>query len=256
MNLAVSHHRPPAPADEVVVWLHGLQSDQAGEKAAYFRERTLAAGRAFASFDFRGHGKSGGALRDMTPTGLLEDAESVLLPLGSEYRRVLLIGSSMGGWVAAWQAVRRPGTVAGMVLIAPALRFPGTIADHVGPEAAERWRREGAITHDNGFGPATLSWALVEDGRRYPFEDLVARHATPTLILHGMKDGSCDWRVSADFAARAKEPRVEVLLFADGDHRLADRKERLADAAEAFWGRLVGSRVQGGSASAPGGDTP
>ncbi len=146
--------------------------------------------------------------------------------------------------------------MAGLVLIAPALRFPGTIAELLGPEAADRWKREGSITHDNGYGPATLSWALIEDGRHYPYEDLVDRHAVPTLILHGMRDDACDWRVSADFASRVREPRVEVLLFADGDHRLTDRKERLADAAEAFWGRLVGSRVQGGSASAPGGDTP
>jgi pimeloyl-ACP methyl ester carboxylesterase len=76
------------------------------------------------------------------------------------------------------------------------------------------------------LGPL-LGWALIEDLRRHPIEELLRRHRTPALLLQGKRDASVPWTSVADFAAHSSYEGIELHLFADGDHRLIDRKERL-----------------------------
>ncbi|NUN53040.1 MAG: hypothetical protein HUU06_09695, partial [Planctomycetaceae bacterium] len=93
----------------------------------------------------------------------------------------------------------------------------------------------GSLVLDTGAGPSTLGWGLVEDGRRYPAEDLapaLAGQGMPTLLVHGKRDDSCDWRESAAFAGRV--PGARLVLLEDGDHRLSAHRERLCDEVERF----------------------
>jgi fermentation-respiration switch protein FrsA (DUF1100 family) len=71
--------------------------------------------------------------------------------------------------------------------------------------------------------------ALIEDLRTYAFDDLLSRYRTPALLLQGCQDTSVSWRDVADFATRCAGGPVDLHLFADGDHRLTDRKDRLWD---------------------------
>src|SRR5436305_11497621 len=97
------------PADFAVLWVHGFGSVRGGEKAAAVRAECGRRGWAFAAFDFRGHGGSGGAMHELRASGLLDDLAAVRRFLMSRgHTRLGLVGSSMGGFAAAWFAVNNP----------------------------------------------------------------------------------------------------------------------------------------------------
>lgn len=211
-----------------VLYLHGFGSHQSGEKAELFRGQALAAGLGFCSFDFQGHGASGGSLQDLTLTRNLEDVARVRAFLAERgHERLLLLGSSMGGGTGLWHAALHPeGVVAGLH-IAPALEMDRGLLTWAGPERARAWEETGAIHFENEFVSCELGWCLIEDLRRHPLDTLLATHRTPALLLQGKRDATVSWRSVVDFAARCTGDRVDLHLFADGDHRLTDRKERL-----------------------------
>lgn len=231
-HLAVRYDSPPetGPALPCLLYVHGFGSDQAGEKAEHFRRRALAAGFPFCSFDFQGHGASGGSLQDLTLTRNLDDLARVhdwLRERGHE--RLCLLGSSMGGGTALWYSALHPEPIVAGLHIAPALELEKGLLTWAGPERARVWEETGTILFQNEWVTCDLGWCLIEDLRAHPLEELVERYRTPTLLLQGQRDTSVSWRSVVDFAARCATDDVELHLFADGEHRLTDRKDRLWD---------------------------
>lgn len=96
-----------------------------------------------------------------------------------------------------------------------------------GEEGVERWRREGVLRVETEQARFELGWPFIEDLEAHPVDELVRRHRRPALLLQGKRDESVPWRTVVDFATRCECEEVELHLFADGDHRLADRKDRL-----------------------------
>jgi pimeloyl-ACP methyl ester carboxylesterase len=228
-RLAVCYERPAAAAEPplCLLYLHGFGSTQAGEKAEFFRRRALAAGFAFCSFDFEGHGQSGGTMRDLTLTRNLANIERVhawLRERGEE--RFCLLGSSMGGGAALWYSALHPESIAAGLHLAPALDLDRGLLAWAGEEGARRWQESGTIDFRNELVACELGWELIEDLRRHPTAALVERYRTPALLLQGQHDATVPWRGVAEFAALCAGA-VELHLFADGDHRLIDRKQRL-----------------------------
>jgi pimeloyl-ACP methyl ester carboxylesterase len=230
---------PTDPDALCLLYLHGFGSDQRGEKASFFRERAAAAGLGFCSFDFQGHGASGGTMASLTLSRNLADVAAAHRFLSEQgVRRIALLGSSMGGGTALWYAALQPedpqpeNVLAGLH-IAPALELEKGLLSWAGAERARIWEESGTIRFQNEFVTCDLDWALIEDLRRYRLDDLLARHRTPCLLLQGTLDTSVPWRGVADFAGRSAGP-VELHLFADGDHRLTDRKERLWELMREF----------------------
>jgi pimeloyl-ACP methyl ester carboxylesterase len=210
------------------LYLHGFGSEQSGEKADFFRQQALAAGFAFFSFDFQGHGQSGGLLRDLSLTRNLDDLGRVHAWLRERgHERVCLIGSSMGGGTGMWYAALHPEAVIAGLHIAPALELEHGLLDWAGSERAQQWQETGVIHFQNDLVSTDLGWPLIEDLRRYPMDDLRLRYHTPTLILQGRHDDSVSWRGVVEFATGCTFDGIDLHLFADGDHRLTDRKERL-----------------------------
>jgi pimeloyl-ACP methyl ester carboxylesterase len=216
------------PSRPCFLYLHGFGSEQSGEKAEFFRRRALDAGFGFCSFDFQGHGQSGGEIGTVTLTRNLEDVRRVhdfLRARGQE--RLILIGSSMGGGTALWYSALHPeGIVAGLHL-APALEMDRGLLAWAGPERERQWREAGRIHFQNELVSCELGWSLIEDLRAHPLERLLATYRTPCLLLQGKQDASVSWQSVTDFTVRCTFQEIELHLFADGDHRLADRKERL-----------------------------
>jgi pimeloyl-ACP methyl ester carboxylesterase len=227
--------RAPAPVRFCVLYLHGFGSAQSGEKAEYFRGQALAAGWPFCSFDFQGHGESGGSLRDLTFSRNLDDvARAHDFLIGQKFRHVVLMGSSMGGATALWHAARRPDLVLAGAHIAPAIGMQRALERWAGPRGLEQWRRNGWIRYENNQVQTELDWDLMEDLRRYDVEVLATGCRTPTLLLQGKNDLSVDYRDVVRFAARAPGGFIELRLYDDGDHRLVDRKPELWSEIVAF----------------------
>lgn len=224
----------PAPEDASppfgILYLHGFGSHQSGEKAEFFRARAREAGLPFCSFDFQGHGDSGGSLAELTLTRNLADAARVHGWLAEHgVSRLAILGSSMGAGTGLWYAALHPEAIAAGLHIAPALDLDRALLAWAGPERTRTWRETGRIHFQNEFVSSELSWSLIEDLRAHPAEQLAQRLRTPALLLQGKRDTSVSWRQVADFTARCRAEAIELHLFADGDHRLTDRKARLWD---------------------------
>jgi pimeloyl-ACP methyl ester carboxylesterase len=221
----------PATANDAgacLLYLHGFGSEQSGEKADFFRRQALAGGFAFCSFDFEGHGRSGGDMRGLTLSRNLENLAAVVAWLETRgHPRVCLIGSSMGGGTGMWYSAQAPERVTAGLHIAPALDLEGSLLAWAGPERTRGWQQSGVIHFENDLVSCELGWELIEDLRTYPTEQLLPRYRTPALLLQGRFDTSVPWRAAVEFATRCPFRGIELHLFADGGHRLTDRKDRL-----------------------------
>ncbi len=216
--------RPPF----CILYLHGFGSRQEAEKADFFRHRALEAGLPFCSFDFQGHGLSGGSLRHLTLSRNLQDVRLVHGWLRERgHGRICLMGSSMGGGTALWYSALHPEDLAAGLHIAPALEMDKSLLNWAGPERAQVWQETGVLHYENDLVSCELGWELIEDLQAHPLDDLLERYRTPCLLLQGKNDTSVSWRCVADFATRCAYEEIDLHLFADGDHRLTDRLGRL-----------------------------
>jgi uncharacterized protein len=223
-----------AAATPAVIFAHGFGSVRGGEKARALADECARRGWTFAACDFRGHGESGGSMLELRGSRLLEDLEAVVAEVG-DYTDgpICLVGSSMGGWVAAWLAAFQPQLIAACALVAPAFRF----LEFNRLSAAERaaWQQTGRHRVRNEFIDVEVGYALAEEAIAFKFETLTRSFRTPTLIWHGMKDESVTYQTSLEFAAQCAASDVQLRLLKNGDHRLSSAKAQLAKAACEFF---------------------
>jgi pimeloyl-ACP methyl ester carboxylesterase len=205
-------------------WLGGFKSDMQGTKAAALDQWAAAHGRACIRFDYSGHGESGGEFRDGTIGRWLE--ESVAVFEAHARGPQVLVGSSMGGWLAlllgralAQRQRTGGGTVAGMVLIAPAVdfteelmwkRFPAAIRREI--ETTGVWMRPS----DYSAEPYPITRQLIEEGR--------------------VQDPDVPWDHAVELVSHIARDDVVLTLVKDGDHRLSRPEdiERLTAAVAEF----------------------
>lgn len=229
-----------ALSDFAVLFVHGFCSVRYGEKSAAFENCCAQRRWTFATFDLRGHGESSGTLRDLTGTRLLQDLDAIANFLTSKgIRRLALVGSSMGGWASAWFSLRQPELVKCCAFIAPGFHFLTARWEKLSHGDRDSWRREGILRIKTAWADTELGYALVEDAPNYPHERLLKEYWAPTLIFHGLKDDVVPYTRSVAFVERAAGPHLELRLYKDGDHRLVDRKEEMAESACAFFARWL-----------------
>jgi pimeloyl-ACP methyl ester carboxylesterase len=205
-----------------VVWLGGFKSDMAGTKAQASADWALASGRAFVRFDYFGHGESSGDFRAGTITRWREDALAVLDELTSG--EVVLVGSSMGGWIACLAAMAAPERVKAMVLAAPAPDFTEKLmTPEIPPEGRAALAAEGVRLRPSEYGEAyPITRHLLEDGARWSIlGDQPAPIEVPVRILQGGEDPDVPWRHALELAQSLKSDDVVFTLVKDGDHRLS-----------------------------------
>jgi pimeloyl-ACP methyl ester carboxylesterase len=208
-------------AGPTVVWLGGFRSDMAGTKAQALADWAQASGRAYLRFDYFGHGESEGDFRDGTITRWREDALAVL----DELIRgdVVLVGSSMGGWIACLAAMVRPERVKALVLVAPAPDFTEKLmAPEIPAEGREALREADVWLRPSEYGdPYPITAALLEDGARWSILPGLVPIGGPVRILQGGEDPDVPWRHALELAQAIKGPDVIFTLVKDGDHRLS-----------------------------------
>lgn len=204
-----------------VVFLGGFNSDMTGSKAAALAGHCSASGRAFLRFDYSGHGVSGGRFVDGTIGRWAADAACVLDALTQGPQ--VLVGSSMGGWIALLLAARlRPDRVAGLIGIAAAPDFTRRIQAALPAEARAALARDGAWLRPSQYGdPYPIARALLEEGEAQCLLDAPIPLDVPVRLLHGQQDPDVPWGLALTIAAGLAGPDVQVVLVKDGDHRLS-----------------------------------
>ncbi|WP_096703294.1 alpha/beta hydrolase [Magnetospirillum sp. 15-1] len=206
-----------------VVFLHGYHSDMEGGKALALEDMCRAEGRAFLRFDYFGHGKSSGDALYGTVGRWAADAVAVIDRL-TEGPQVL-VGSSLGGWIALLAALERRDRVAGLVGVAAA---PDFTEDLMWQDFTFEQRRTlmetGALELPNCYEPENpwrVHRSLIEDGRNHLLlRDLIQIHC-PVRLIHGQKDADVPWRTALQLADCLASEQVEMVLVKDGDHRLS-----------------------------------
>jgi pimeloyl-ACP methyl ester carboxylesterase len=210
-----------------VVFLPGFASDMAGAKATALDAWCAARGQAMLRLDYSGHGASGGAFADGTIGRWTEDALTVIdsVPVGP----IVLVGSSMGGWIGLHIALKRPERVTALVGIAAAPDFTEALLNEgMTPADRERLAGQGFIERPSEYGPPLrLTRALIEDGRRHLLLGGPIALRLPVRLLQGQRDAAVPWQTALALAERITGDDVQVALIKDGDHRLS-RPEDLA----------------------------
>jgi len=223
-------------------WLGGFKSDMKGTKAEALDRWAAAEGRACVRFDYSGHGESGGDFGDGTIGRWLAETTAVYRQFAQGPQ--VVIGSSMGGWLALLLAARLrelkgPAPLAGMVLIAPAVdfteelmwkRFPAAIKDEI--EQKGVWLRPSEYSET----PYPITRRLIEEGRAHLLLGGLIETGCPVHILQGVKDPDVPWQHALELVARFARDDVVLTLVKDGDHRLSRPEDidRLIAAVKEF----------------------
>ena len=206
-----------------VVWLGGFRSDMAGTKAEALAEWAHECDRAFLRFDYFGHGESSG---DFVKGGCIsrwrEDALAAIDELTEE--PLVLVGSSMGGWLSLLVAAARPERVKAMVLVAPAADFTEALMKpQFTPEIVRALAEDGVWFERSDYDPAgyPITRLLIEDGARWSVLPGPLGFSGPVRILLGARDDSVPWIHAHELVGALPGDDVVFTLIKDGDHRLS-----------------------------------
>jgi pimeloyl-ACP methyl ester carboxylesterase len=223
---------PGDPGKVKLLWLPGFLSDMASTKALAVADWARAHRHAMLRFDYSGHGLSGGDLREATIGDWLEEAALMFDALGNGPR--IVIGSSMGGWLALLLARRlkeqeRSGELAGLVLIAPAWDMTEML---MWRKFSERRREEveskGVTPVPSAYGEAyPVTKRLIEEGRSHSIEGRSFDPGCPVRILQGYRDADVPWRHALALIDLLAGEDVELTLIKSGDHRLSEPQDLL-----------------------------
>ena len=223
-----------------VVWLGGFRSDMLSTKAARLDAWAAATGRAFLRFDYSGHGESEGDFEQGTIGRWTQESLEVFRTRTTGPQ--IVVGSSMGGWIALLlaRALAQSGEsarLAGMALIAPAVDFTETLLWARLPQTARRQiERQGRWLRPSDYSPEPypITRALIEDGRAHLLLGGEIRVGCPVHVLQGMADPDVPWRHALTFMEHLAGDPATLTLVKDGDHRLSreDDLRRLLSAVE------------------------
>ena len=210
-------------------WLGGFNSDMQGTKALALDAWAAEHNRSCVRFDYSGHGESGGAFIDGTIGRWLEESVAVFEQFCTGPQ--VVIGSSMGGWMAlllAREMARRPGSrgsPAGLVLIAPAPDFTEQLMwNGFPPEVREEIQTRGVWMRPSQYGdgaPYPITRALIEEGRHHLVLGSAMDVGCPVRILQGAQDPDVPWQHAFALAHRLPSDDVVLTMIQDGDHRLS-----------------------------------
>jgi pimeloyl-ACP methyl ester carboxylesterase len=224
-------------------WLGGFKSDMRGTKAQALDAWAQQQGRALTRFDYSGHGQSGGSFADGTIGRWLAESLAVFETCCTGPH--VVIGSSMGGWMAlllvrelARRAAPAGASIAALVLIAPAVDFTEALMwRRFSPEIKRQIETKGSWERPSAYGeePYPITRGLIEEGRHHLLLGGMIETGCPVRILQGVQDPDVPWQHAVDLTARLAQDDVVLTLVKDGDHRLSrpeDIERLLAAVAE------------------------
>ena len=213
--LAYHHRQGSGPT---IIFLPGYMSDMEGSKALALDAWAQRHNRAFIRFDYGGCGASGGAFEAQTLNDWRDDVLAIVDELAQG--RVLLVGSSMGGWLMLHAALARPDRIAALIGIAAAPDFTSWgFSQDEKMTILQEGRLEKPSPHSDQ--PTVITRDLWQSG-----EGLRLLHAEiaidcPARLLHGLEDQDVPWGYGLELLKKLRSPQVQLNLIKDGDHRLS-----------------------------------
>jgi pimeloyl-ACP methyl ester carboxylesterase len=216
VRLAYCHRTGLGPT---LVFLPGYASDMDGAKAGALDAWAAAEGRAMLRFDYAGCGRSGGAFESQTLHDWRGDVLAMIDAVAAD-GPLVLVGSSMGGWLMLLAALARPERVAGLVGIAAA---PDFTSWGFTDEQKAAILGEGRLEQPNPYGdaPTATTRAFWESGEALRLLDGEIAVDCPVRLLHGQADADVPWTIACEIARLVRSAEVQTLLVKDGDHRLS-----------------------------------
>lgn len=208
-----------------VVFLPGFRSDMTGDKATALAEFCAGTGQAMLRFDYSGHGASDGDFIQGTIGTWAKDALTVIDTLTTG--KLLLVGSSMGGWIALLTALARPDRIAGLIGIAAAPDFTQRLMwEAMTPAERATLEQDGVLHVPSQYGdPTPITRALIQDGANHLVLTGTIPLSCPVRLLHGQADPDVPWQLALTIAEQLETKDTRVTLIKDGDHRLSRRSD-------------------------------
>ena len=220
-------YRTRSGRSPAIVWLGGYRSDMRGTKAEHCLKIAADLDQSFVRLDYSGHGESGGAFEAGTISRWTEEAGEAIAATGA--RSVILVGSSMGAWIALRlvAAARRddlPFQIAGLLLLAPAPDFTEKLMRlRLSQDDWEAIERNGRLEEPSDYSsdPNIYTRALFEDGKACQVMTGLIETGCPTAIIQGMADPDVPYTHALELMDCLPASNVTMTLVRDGDHRLS-----------------------------------
>lgn len=225
-KIAYTYSKGTNAALPCVMFLGGFKSDMSGTKAIFLEAQCRARGQSFVRFDYTGHGLSDGKFEDGTIGAWHGDARRIFD--SATHGDVVLVGSSMGGWISLLFLREGISRIKGVIGIAAAPDFTLEIEERMSDAQKKIMQEKGRLEIPSEYGePYIFTKALLEDGKRNCLLHESHDISVPLILLQGKKDVDVPWQKALRIQEMFKGNNTEVIFIEDGDHRLS-RDEDLA----------------------------
>ncbi len=203
-----------------IMFLGGFRSDMEGTKALFLEKLCQKQGRAYMRFDYRGHGESEGKFEEACISDWLQDATDVLENFTSE--KVMLVGSSMGGWIALLLALQYPQKIHSVIGLAAAPDFTTWMERDMSDDQRSALETQGYFYLENDYdAPYIITKHLLEDGRHNMLLDKNNNLEMPVCLIQGKKDTAVPWETAEVIKDTVTAGKAEIILLEEADHRLS-----------------------------------
>ncbi len=222
-KLAYNHIKATEKGKDLpaIMFLGGFKSDMDGTKAIYIEQQCKKRGQEFIRFDYSGHGKSEGRFIDGTIGSWKNDAGRILKIIIN--KKVILIGSSMGGWIALLLSLENHESIKGVIGIAAAPDFTKEIEEQLSTQQLKIIKEKGLVEIPNEYSdePYIFTNKLLEDGKKQSLLGKSYDISLPITLIQGKQDNSVPWHKSFQIKECFKNSEIKIVFIYDGDHRLS-----------------------------------
>ncbi len=208
-----------------VIFCPGFNSTMQGNKARALNQYCKQHGQAFVAFDYQGHGQSGGDFADGNITTWLADTLAIVDIAAARYGAVILVGSSMGGWISLLASLQRANKLSGVLLIACAAdmtkSYPARIANselEYDEQGRAYYRVENSYDDEQDY---KIYKQLVEDGQQHFLLDAQISISCPVRLIHGDQDEVVELSRSEQVLSKLDSTNASLTTIVGGDHRLS-----------------------------------
>ena len=205
-----------------LVFLCGYRSDMLGSKAGFLDNWAAENDISYLRLDYSGHGESGGEFKDGTIGQWTEDALTIIDTVTTD--PLVVIGSSMGGWIGLLVTIKRPERVKAYMGIAAAPDFTKWVWENeLTEEQRETCKRDGLISEESPYSdePDIMTFDLFEDGKKNLVLERSIPFDGPVTLIHGKKDPEVPWEITERIKSNLKDGQTKIVYIEDGEHRLS-----------------------------------